>query len=80
MTVDFGRGTQLYVLRVLHRRLCERLLKVMDDIVNMFCADGDANQIFCDTTANSLFFRQLLVSRGPRMNGQCLRVPDAATW
>jgi len=43
----------------------------------MLRADRDTNHILCDTGADPLLFRELLVSGVPRMDGKRLGVSDA---
>ena len=44
----------------------------MDDIVNVFRADRNTNKILGDASADTLLFRELLVSGVPRMDRQRL--------
>lgn len=57
----------------------ETLLKVVNDIVDMFNADRDSDHVFGYARVQSLLFAELLVGSGPRMNGKGLRVTDTAT-
>lgn len=59
-------------------RLREGLLKVVNDIVNVLCTDGDTNEIFRDTAADSLLFRKLFVRGRPGVNRESLGVANAA--
>jgi hypothetical protein len=54
----------------------ERLLEVADDVVNVFCANADADQVLRDTRSNPLLLRQLLVGCRPRVNGKSLRISN----
>lgn len=57
----------------------EALLEIANDIVNVLCANGDADQILRDARIDALAFGQLLVRRSPGMNGEGLGVADAAS-
>ena len=63
----------------LSRSSCsKRLLEILNDIVDMLRADRNPNPIFRSTRRNTLFFRELFVSRRPGMDSQGFRVTDAA--
>jgi len=57
----------------------EALLKVVDDIINMFNANRDSNHVLGDTWVKTFLFRELLVCRGPRVDGESLCITDT-TW
>ena len=63
-------------LRLLARR--KALLEVVDDVVDVLGADADADQVLSDAGFALLLVRELLVRGGPGVDGEGLRVADAA--
>ena len=51
----------------------------MDDVVNVFGADADADHVRGDARVLLLLVRQLLVGGAPGVDGEGLGVADAAT-
>ncbi len=47
----------------------EALLEIGNDIIDMFGADGDADEVFCDAGVDALGFRELFVGCGPGVDG-----------
>ena len=66
-------------LRVWFRGLAllEALLKVPDDVVNVLGTDRDADQVLRDAAVGFLRVGQLLVGRGPGVDGQGFGIADA---
>lgn len=60
------------------RRL-EGLVKVGDDIVNVFRPDGDADQILGDAGGETFVFGELFVRGGPRVDGEGFGVSDTVS-
>lgn len=58
----------------------ERLLKVLDNVIDMFRPHRNPDEIFRHPRILLLFVTELLVRRGPRMDGQGLGVPHAKIW
>lgn len=54
----------------------EGLLKVGNDVVNVLGADGDANEVLGDARVLLLLVGELLVRRGPGVDGEGLGVAD----
>jgi hypothetical protein len=55
----------------------ERLLEVGNDVVDVLSSHRDTDGIFGDTRCKTFLLVQLLVGRGPGVNGQCLGITDA---
>ena len=47
----------------------EALLEISNDIIDMFGADGDADEVVCDAGVNALGFGELFVGCGPGVDG-----------
>ena len=47
----------------------EALLEISNDIIDMFGADGDADEVFCDAGVDALGFGELFVGCGPGVDG-----------
>ena len=47
----------------------EALLEISNDIIDMFGADGDADEVFSDAGVDALGFGELFVGCGPGVNG-----------
>lgn len=54
----------------------ERLLKVGDNVVDVFGADRDTDSVLGDARIEALLLRKLLVCRGPGVDGEGLGVTD----
>lgn len=52
------------------------LLEISNDIINVFGADGDADEIFGDAGVDALGFGKLFVRCGPGVDGQGFGVAD----
>ena len=79
------RPTHIYVLLLsvslcvwMRRLTCaERLLEIGNDVVNVLGADGNPDQILCDTTVDLLLLTELFVCGGPRVDGERFGITDA---
>ena len=58
---------------------CERLFKVVNDVVDVFRPHGNANQVLGNAAVYFLLITQLFVSCTPGMNGEGLAIADAAS-
>lgn len=61
----------LFPLRIRLRSLTrlEALLEISNDIIDMFGADGNTDEVFCDAGVDALGFGKLFVRCGPGMDG-----------
>ena len=55
----------------------EALLEISNDIIDVFGADGDADEIFGDAGVSALGFGELFVGCGPGVDGEGFGVADA---
>jgi hypothetical protein len=54
------------------------LLEIGNNVVDVFSAHRDTNQVFCDARVKTLLFGELFVSSVPGVDGERLRITDAA--
>ena len=58
----------------------EALLEISNDIIDVFGADGDADEIFGDAGVDTLGFGKLFVRGGPGVDGEGFGVTDTVGW
>ena len=56
-------------LRLRSLALLKALLEIRNDIIDMFGADGDADEVFRDAGVDALGFGELFVGGGPGVDG-----------